>query len=66
MGQDEIYSILKKDKFKWFSTTELSKILNLNMSSINISVTKLYKFKEIIRKKRKKGNEYLYSIEGEI
>jgi len=41
MGQQEVYSFLKKYKDKWFSTREISKKLGISLGSVTMSAKRL-------------------------
>jgi predicted transcriptional regulator len=66
MGQSEIYSYLKKKSNKWFSSIDLVKITGSNISSVNRSLSVLYRTNFLYRKlnenKEKTKAFYLYKI----
>ena len=50
MGREEIYELLKKNKGRWMSTTEISVVLGLSKSSVIKTVRALRKSGEVFFK----------------
>ena len=57
MSQQEVYNFLKKNKTKWFHTSEIKKKLKVESASDNLR--KLFKNKEVLRKTGQTKQGYL-------
>jgi predicted transcriptional regulator len=53
MAQDIVLDFLLNNKDKWFSNTEIAKILKTKYRSVSESTRKLYKYNIILKDKRK-------------
>ncbi len=53
MGQEEVYSLLKRHRNKWFSSKEVAERLKLSIGSVTNSLKKLRKGNVIHFKLRK-------------
>ena len=49
MTQQNVFNLLKKKK-KWMAAKEIAACLKINQGNVNVSLSKLYKQKEILRK----------------
>lgn len=54
MGQQQIYSFLKKNKNKWFDSREIAKKLKISPSSVAVSLKLLRKNKFIFFREKQK------------
>jgi len=61
MGQQEVLQFLSENKGKWFSSKEISKELGISRGSIQCSLRKLHKQKEISIKSGK-GMQVWYAV----
>ena len=57
MSQQSVFKLLKKKK-KWMTSKEIAK--SLNLMSPNLSLYKLWKYEDIIRRKIKLGCNWAY------
>ncbi len=62
MGQQEVYSFLKENKGKWFTSREIAKQLNISIGSVTMSLKKLRKANIIKFKNTGIRNTYKYKI----
>ena len=61
MSQEDVYSFLKSHPNEWFSIKEIAFKLNKPISNVQRACYKLYKWKEIKRKiKKRPNNRYFY------
>lgn len=60
MGQQEVYDFLKKNKKKWFNSTEISKNLDVSSGSIANCLKKLKKGDDLSFKETGFRNRYVY------
>ncbi len=52
MTQQDVYNLLKKKK-EWMTVKEIYMILKISRTSVATSLNRLYKYKEVLRKKFK-------------
>lgn len=66
MGQNEVYNVLKKNKHKWFSVTDMQKKVEGVRSSITTSFKKLRESGFVIWKEELINSKhvYLYKYKG--
>ncbi len=65
MGQQEVYTFLKANKGKWWSSKEISKHMEASLGSVTTTLTKLRKRNDVMFKKSKeKTNVYLYKFKN--
>ena len=50
MSQQKIMKVLEDNPFKYYSAAKLSKILNINVNGITVSVSKLIKYRLVQQK----------------
>ena len=60
MGQQEVYSFLKRNKSKWFLSKDISKRLGSSIGSVTNCLKKLREYKAINFKKAKRKNQFMY------
>ena len=60
MGQQEVYSFLKRNKNKWFFSKEISKRLGASIGSVTNCLKKLREYKAISFKGTKRKNQFKY------
>lgn len=60
MGQQEVYSFLKRNKNKWFTSREISKGLRSSMGSVTNCLKKLRKSRAIDFREAKRKNQFEY------
>lgn len=60
MGQQEIYSFLKKYKTKWFSSKELADKLKVSSGSITSCLQRLKKWDLVWFRSNKKSTKFPY------
>ena len=58
MGQQEVYDFLRKNKSKWFTSKEITKMLKISLGSVTTSLKKLRQTG--ILYSRFTGNRHLY------
>lgn len=62
MGQQEVYTFLKRNKGKWFYSKEISKRLGASLGSVTNCLKKLREYKAISFKGTKRKNQFQYSF----
>jgi|TARA_Y100000310_G_scaffold330315_1_gene401735 Mn-dependent DtxR family transcriptional regulator len=60
MGQQEVYSFLKRKKKRWFLSKEISKGLGVSIGSVTNCLKKLRENKAITFKGTKRKNQFKY------
>ena len=60
MGQEEVYSFLKRNKNKWFLSKDISKRLGTSLGSATNCLKKLRESKAINFKGTKRKNQFKY------
>lgn len=59
MGYEEIIKCLKRNKNKWLTASEIyQKIKSPNIQNIHKHLNKLYKYREILIKEKRIGNNW--------
>ena len=53
MGQQEVFTLLKKNRSKWFTSRQIADKLNASYGSVSVSVMKLRQSGQIKFKKNK-------------
>lgn len=62
MGQEDIIPILKANRRKWFSKTELKPLIKINDRNLTKNISRLVKFSKcygLKTKRNKKGKNFL-------
>ncbi len=62
MGQQEVYSFLKDNKGKWFTSRDIAETLNISIGSVTMSLKKLRKTNIIKFKNTGIRNTYKYKL----
>jgi len=62
MGQQEVYSFLKDNKGKWFTSREIAEKLDISIGSVTMSLKKLRKTNIIKFKNTGIRNTYKYKL----
>lgn len=62
MGQQEVYSFLKRNKNKWFSSKEISKGLGVSLGSVMTSLKRLRESRAIDFREGKWKNQFEYKF----
>jgi len=60
MGQQEVYSFLKRNKNKWFHSKEISKGIRVSIGSVTNCLQKLRKSRAIDFREAKRKNQFEY------
>ena len=60
MGQQEVYSFLKRNRNKWFSSKEISKGLRVSLGSVMTSLKRLRESRAIDFRDGKRKNQFEY------
>lgn len=60
MGQQEVFNFLKSHKGKWFTSKEISDLLNVSLGSVTNNLKKLRKTEANVIKYKIVGNKYYY------
>ena len=60
MGQQEVYSFLKRRKTRWFLSKEISKELEASIGSVTNCLKKLREDKAINFKETERKNQFKY------
>ena len=70
MGQQEVYTLLKKNKEKWFMSKEIAKKLNASVGSVTTCLKKLRDSSAVSFKYPNKSgsgkNSYIYKFREEV
>lgn len=64
MGQQEVFNFLKKHKNKWYTTKEISDLLNVSIGSVTNNLKKLRITEKRLIKYKIVGNKYYYMLKG--
>jgi|TARA_Y100000310_G_C20388881_1_gene671798 Mn-dependent DtxR family transcriptional regulator len=64
MGQQEVYTFLKKNKNRWFFSKEISKRLGVSIGSVTNCLKKLRENKAINFKGTNRKNQFKYRYRG--
>ena len=64
MGQQEVYTLLKKNKSKWFLSKEISERLGASVGSVTNCLKKLRESKAISFKGTERKNQFQYRFKG--
>jgi Mn-dependent DtxR family transcriptional regulator len=59
MGQYSIYDLLQREG-RWMKSKDIAKFMNINLTSVNVALHKLYKSGFIVVKKIKRRNKSGY------
>ncbi len=62
MGQEEVYSFLKRNKNRWFFSKEISKRLGVSIGSVTNCLKKLRENQAINFKGTKRKNQFKYKF----
>jgi Mn-dependent DtxR family transcriptional regulator len=60
MGQQEVYSFLKRNKKRWFLSKDISKRLGVSIGSVTNCLKKLREDKAITFKGTERKNQFKY------
>jgi len=60
MGQQEVYSFLKKNKNKWFFSKDIAKRVGISIGSVTNCLKKLREGKAIYFRGTKRKNQFEY------
>ena len=60
MGQQEVFSFLKENKGKWFTSKDISSMLKVSIGSVTNNLKKLRKTEKDKLKFKLVGNKYYY------
>lgn len=60
MGQQEVFSFLKNNKGKWFTSKDISGLLKVSLGSVTNNLKKLRKTEKTTIKFKVVGNKYYY------
>jgi len=60
MGQQEVFSFLKNNKGKWFTSKDIANRLNVSLGSVTNNLKKLRKTEKDTLKYKLVGNKYYY------
>jgi glycosyltransferase involved in cell wall biosynthesis len=60
MGQQEVFNFLKKHTGKWFTSKDISNMLDVSLGSVTNNLKKLRKTEKSFLKVRLEGNKYFY------
>ena len=62
MGQQEVFSFLKDNKGKWFTSKDISDSLSVSLGSVTNNLKKLRKTEKETLKFKLEGNKYYYKF----
>ena len=62
MGQQEVYSFLKRNRNKWFYSKEIYKRLRTSIGSVTNCLKKLRESREIDFRETKRKNQFEYKF----
>jgi Mn-dependent DtxR family transcriptional regulator len=60
MGQQEVFSFLKKSKGRWFTSKDIARLLKVSLGSVTNNLKKLRKTEKDTLKYKIVGNKYYY------
>jgi hypothetical protein len=60
MGQQEVFSFLKSHKGKWFTSKDISSLLEVSLGSVTNNLKKLRKTEKTTLRFKVVGNKYYY------
>ena len=59
MAQQEVYQFLKKND-RWYTSKEISKNIGIQFTTISNNLAKMYKYKEVLRRRVKIEGHFNY------
>jgi len=62
MGQQEVYSFLKKNKNKWFFSKEIAERIGISIGSVTNCLKKLRQGKAVYSRGTKRKNQFEYKF----
>jgi len=60
MGQQEVFSFLKRERGKWFTSKDIAESLDVSLGSVTNNLKKLRKTEKSVLKYKVEGNKYYY------
>ena len=64
MGQQEVFSFLKKNKGKWFTSKDIADLLSVSIGSVTNNLKKLRKTEKETLEFKLVGNKYFYMFKS--
>ena len=68
MGQQEVYTFLKLNRYEWFTSRDISGRINISVGSVTVCLKKLRENDEVqfkqMGKQRGKRSQYLYKFKN--
>ena len=62
MGQQEVYTFLKSNKGKWYTSKDIANLLKVSLGSVTNNLKKLRKTEKDKLKFKIVGNKYYYKF----